>query len=280
MKKIIAAIDGLRYSKATAEHAIYLAGKNNFHVVGVFIEDFTYHSYSVAKVLHEPDADLRKVDMLNETDEAVRQRSVRLFESACQEANIEYTIHHDKNFAIQDLLHESIYSDLLIIDSKESFSRFTYPPPTPFVRDLLSEAQCPVLVVADTYKQVEKLVILYDGEPSSVFAIKAFSYLLSSLTDLEAEIISVQEQDQPLVLPDQTLMNEFMTRHFPSASYTLLKGDAEKQILERLKKQDKNTIAVLGAYRRGRVSRWFRPSMADKLMAELNLPLFIAHNKG
>jgi nucleotide-binding universal stress UspA family protein len=279
MKKIIAALDGLRYSKATAEHAIYLAGRNNFHVVGVFIEDFTYHSYNLAKVLHEPDADLKKVDVLNETDDAVRQESVRLFESACQEANIDYTIHHDKNFAIQELLHESIYSDLLVIDSKETFSRFSYPSPTPFVRDLLSEAQCPVLVVADNYKPIEKLVILYDGEPSSVFATKAFSYLLSSLTSLDTEIISVQEEKQPLILPDQTLMKEFMTRHFPSASYTVLKGDAESEILERLKAQKKNSIAVLGAYRRGMVSRWFRPSMADTLMAQLNLPLFIAHNK-
>jgi nucleotide-binding universal stress UspA family protein len=147
------------------------------------------------------------------------------------------------------------------------------------VRDLLSEAQCPVLVVADTYKEVEKLVILYDGEPSSVFAIKAFSYLLSSFTSLETEIISVQEEKQPLVLPDQTLMKEFMTRHFPSASYTLLKGDAEAEILQRLKAQQQNTIVVLGAYRRGLVSRWFRPSMADSLIAQLNMPLFIAHNK-
>jgi hypothetical protein len=36
---------------------------------------------------------------------------------------------------------------------------------------------------------------------------------------------------------------------------------------------------VLGAYQRSEVSRWFKTSMADILMRELNVPMFIAHNK-
>jgi len=36
---------------------------------------------------------------------------------------------------------------------------------------------------------------------------------------------------------------------------------------------------VLGAYERGALSRWLRPSMADILMQEVDRPLFIAHIK-
>jgi hypothetical protein len=279
MKKIIAAIDGLRYSDATAAYAINLSAANNFYLVAVFIEDFTYHSYNLAKVLHEAESGPRAVEKLNEDDERIRLESIRKFEEACKAQHVQYIIHRDKNFAIQDLLHESIYSDLLIIDGRETFSHLKYEAPTPFIRDLLSEVQCPVLVVSDTYKPIEKLVILYDGEPSSVYAIKAFSYLLPSLCGLETEIVNVQEERQALILPDKTLMKEFMNRHFPNASYTLLKGEAENQIPGNLNAQKKNTIAVLGAYRRGMVSRWFRPSMADSLMADIKMPLFIAHNK-
>ena len=39
------------------------------------------------------------------------------------------------------------------------------------------------------------------------------------------------------------------------------------------------SLVVLGAYQRGMVSRWFRASMADVLMRDLKLPLFIAHSK-
>ena len=272
-------MDGLRYSNATAAHAVNLARKNNLHVVGVFIEDFTYHSYTLSKVLNEEMVNPAVVDSLNEADEKKRLQSIQLFEDTCKEQNVEYSIHRDKTLAIQELLHESIYSDLLIIDAKETFSRIKSQVPGPFLRDLLSEAQCPVLVVSDVYKPVEKLVILYDGEPSCVYATKTFSYLLNSLSELETEIISVQAEKQALVLPDKTLMMEFMERHFSNVSYTLLTGEPEAEILQRLKMQTKHTIAILGAYRRGMVSRWFRPSMADTLMAEINIPLFIAHYK-
>lgn len=37
-------------------------------------------------------------------------------------------------------------------------------------------------------------------------------------------------------------------------------------------------LVVVGAYKRGAVSRWLRHSMADVLMKELKVPLYIAHN--
>ena len=80
-------------------------------------------------------------------------------------------------------------------------------------------------------------------------------------------------------MPENKLMKEFMKRHFPKATYTVLKGLAEPEIVNYLKQQKETPLVILGAYRRGMVSRWFRPSMADVLMKDLKLPLFIAHNK-
>jgi len=74
-------------------------------------------------------------------------------------------------------------------------------------------------------------------------------------------------------------MKEFMKRHFPKAEYKVMKGWAEDAIVKYLKQEKQNALVVLGAYRRGTVSRWFRESMADILMKETKLPLFIAHNK-
>jgi nucleotide-binding universal stress UspA family protein len=70
-----------------------------------------------------------------------------------------------------------------------------------------------------------------------------------------------------------------MKRHFDNVSYKVIKGAAEEEIVKYLKGVTANALVVLGAYRRGMVSRWFRPSMADLLMKEVKLPLFIAHNK-
>ena len=79
-------------------------------------------------------------------------------------------------------------------------------------------------------------------------------------------------------LPDNKLMKEFMKRHYPKTKYTVMKGWAEDEIVKHLKQTSENAPVVMGAYRRGTVSRWFRESMADALMKEVKLPLFIAHN--
>jgi len=103
--------------------------------------------------------------------------------------------------------------------------------------------------------------------------------LLPQLKHLDTEVISVNPVNTTLHMPDNKLMKEFMKRHFPKAKYSIMKGWAEDEIVKHLKQTSGNAIVVLGACRRGTVSRWFRESMADTLMKEVNMPLFIAHNK-
>ena len=150
---------------------------------------------------------------------------------------------------------------------------------TRFIRDLLSEVQCPIVIVPKIYEPVKKIFLLYDDGPSSVYSIKMFSYLFPSFKNVTAEVISVNAPDQSLHLPDIRLMKEFMKRHFPDAAYKVMQGSPEKEILHYLKEQKESGMVVLGAYDRGMVSRWFKHSMADVLMKEIRFPLFIAHNK-
>jgi nucleotide-binding universal stress UspA family protein len=193
-------------------------------------------------------------------------------------AGLNYAVHHDRNIAIHELLHESIYADLLVIDNKETFTHYEEKIPTRFVRDLLSEVQCPVLIVPPKFTPFYKAVLLYDGEPSSVYAIRTFSYVFEGFNKLDVQVVSVKSVKDSLHVPDNRLMKEFMKRHFPQAEFTVVRGDAVTEILDQLKGKNENSLIVLGAYNRGMVSRWFRPSMADILIEELNKPIFIAHH--
>lgn len=279
MKKIIAAFDGLKYSASTRDYALYVAKQTNTHLVGIFMDDPTYTSYKIYDLIAEKGVSERKLKIYEAKDKAIRTATAADFEKACKKAGIDYAIHHDRKIAIQELKHESIYTDLLIIDSQETLTHYTEKLPTRFICDLLSDAQCPVLLVPQKYKPLQKIILLYDGEPSSVHAIKMFSYLLPQLKQLDTSVIYVNPGNNNLHIPDNKLMKEFMKRHYPRATYKVIKGLAEYEILKYLKQTRGNALVVLGAYRRGTVSRWFRESMADILMKEIKLPLFIAHNK-
>ncbi|HVZ97880.1 MAG TPA: universal stress protein [Chitinophagaceae bacterium] len=279
MKKIIAAFDGLKFSESAMEYAIYVAKESGAHLVGIFLDDATYSSYKIYELLSDGMVDQPKLQRLVEKDSVSRRKVSANFETACKKAGINFSIHHDRKIAVNELVHESIYADLLIINSKETLTHYSEEPPTRFIRSLLADVQCPVLVVPDKFTVFKRNILLYDGAPSSVYAVKMLDYTLAFLKNTATEVLSVKDINSTLHLPYNKLMKEFMKRHYPDAKYKVVQGFPETEIIKYLKEQPAGTLITLGAYRRGTVSRFFRQSMADSLMIEIKLPLFIAHNK-
>ncbi|MCC8425514.1 universal stress protein [Mucilaginibacter sp. UR6-11] len=280
MKKISAAFDGLKFSKATLDYAIDLVTQSQAMLTGVFLEDFLYHSFNLYDMIGSQGISSTKLKHLVEKDKATRQQAVESFKQSCEHAGIDYTIHQDDRFAIDDLLKESIYSDLVLIGAQETLSHFPAEKPTPFVKELLAGTPCPVMVLPRTYHAIERVVILYDGHPSSVFAIKMFNYLMPFLRKLPTEIVFVSEDTSLKKLPDDQLIKEFIRCHYPDAAYTLLAGEPEQTLATYLKKLSPNVMVVMGAYNRGAVSRMFKTSMADKLISAVeDVPVFIAHHQ-
>jgi nucleotide-binding universal stress UspA family protein len=280
MKKFLAVFDGYKMSVSTLQYATELAKLEEAHLIGVFLDEFIYHSYSVYKVMTTEKNAEKALERLDEKDKKLRDESVLQFEKACDKAGIHFSIHRDKNLALQELKEESMFADLVIINEYETFTRYKEKPPGRFIKDLLGDVQCPVLIVPGAYKEIDKILLLYDGGPSSLHAIKMFSYLLGTLKSLPIEVYTVKENYMAtLRLPGNKRMREFIKWHFPKAKVTVEKGIAEEQIPGYLRNHKENELVILGAYRRGELSRWFKTSMADILMRETEMPLFIAHNK-
>ena len=279
MQKIVVAFDGLNYAKSSQDGAIYLAQLTGAHLVGVFLDDPTYNSYRIHEMLTKGSVTESSLRELNKTDAATRKAAAEKFSKACQKEGIHFSVHHDRHLALNDLKHESIYADLLMISSAETFTHYKEKLPTRFIRDMLVDVQCPVLLLPSPFKPFEKLVMLYDGEPASVHAIKMFGYLMSRLLTLDIEVVTVNPLGTGLHIPDNKLIKEYMKRHYPRATFTVLKGYPEFEIVKHLEAASTHSLVVLGANRRGMVSRWFRESMADVLMKGVKLPIFIAHNQ-
>lgn len=279
MKKFLAVFDGYKLSKSTLAYSIQLTKAMDAHLVGIFLDDFLYTSYSIYKVVTSNENYPAVIKELNEKDKKKREEAVQQFQLACEAASIRFSIRRDKRFAIQELKHESVFADLIVINEYETFTRFKEQPPTRFIKDLLSDVQCPVLAVPAVFKPVDKIVLLYDGRPASVFAVKIFSYLFTNLKRLPVEVYSVKDDKLTLRLPDNKLMREFIKRHFPDAQFVIEKGDPGEKIVAHLSDHQENQLVVLGAYQRTELSRLFKASLADVLMRQVDTPLFIAHNK-
>jgi hypothetical protein len=178
---------------------------------------------------------------------------------------------------LNELLHESTFADLLVIDAWETFSYIDSNLPGWFIKNVLHGVQCPVLVVPKNFNPIKNLVLLYDGSPSSVFAIKMLNYIMPEMSKLETRLLSAKQNTSSLHLADNKLIKEWMKRHFTKVTYQVLKM-YEKEIPSLLKATEPGMLVVMGAYHRSNISMWFHKSLADFLLKEINAPLFIAHN--
>jgi hypothetical protein len=269
----------LKFSTGTLQYSIGLAVNSNALLSGVFLDDFTYHSYTFNDMVGSQGLSKEKIKEAMDKDKEMRLQSSARFEYACIKAHVKYTVHHDRSIAVQEVLKESVYSDLILVSADESFTHFNEQRPSLFIKDLLADVQCPVMIIPREYRETQKIILLYDGKPSSVFAIKMFNYMMPWMQNIETEVLSVIDPKDNAELPHNELITEFVTCHYPQAKYTVLHGDAAEEIVNYLKKSQENILVVLGAYRRSTVSMWFKTSMADILTKEIDMPLFIAHNK-
>lgn len=278
MLKYIAAFDGLKYSLATRDYAIHLSRQAYAHLVGVFLDDVTYTSYKIYEMISEKGVTEDRIQELEKIDAEKRKQAATDFETVCKAEGMVCDVHHDEQVALQELIHESLFADLLIIDRKETLTHYEENTPTRFIQDLFAEVHCPVLLVPSQYQPVEQILLLYDGSPDSIYALRMFSYVCSAIKYLPTTLVQVAEQGNKTP-SDAMLLKEFLKRHYPAATIHMLAGDPESSIRAFLLEQSAASMLVLGAYGRGNLSRWMRPSMADRLMEQFNLPLFIAHRK-
>lgn len=275
MKKLIVALDGLDFSESAAKYAAFLASSTKTYLTGVFLDDVTYHGYRIYHLLDDDGVSESKLKELNEKDDQVRKKSVIKFKKICDQAKIKYKIRHDRNMALEELISESIYADLLVMDRTNTFRQREEKAFGSFLKNALNNVECPAVIAPPAFKDFQNLIFLYDGSPASVYAIKMFSYLLSDFRTLPIEIVSVKQSSNYPNLSVKYLMNDWIKRYFTTISYTVLRGDPERTIAQYAKPKKNNSLFILGARKRGAFSYWFRESMAELLIQKVQAPLFI-----
>ena len=279
MNKVIAAFDGLNVSESTSDYAIYLSKEFNAHIVASLLQDILYHGITndeIRKVYEEND--WAATVTLTKQKELIRAESLKNVSKKFDEKGVHYNIHKDKLIALQSLVKESHFADMILIDGNENFSDWDKSKPSHFLRNLMAEADCPLMVVPKKFEPIEKFVFAYDGSPSSLYAIRLFTYLFPVIPTQELEIVMVTDEPGSNHFPEQHLLKELLKRKYPVILQSVIKSEQTTDTLAQyLESEPKNCMVVLGAYQRSSFSRWLRQSTADALIDELDIPVFIAH---
>jgi hypothetical protein len=196
-----------------------------------------------------------------------------LFKKTCEKHFVPCSVHIDKGFALQEIILESRYADLLITDVNTSFSGDKHEGiPSRFVKDILKEAECPVIISPLEFDNINEVVFTYDGSESSVFAIKQFAYLFPEFEDTKITLIQILPENKNEITEKEKL-KEWLMMRYNGVHFEVLHGDPEETLFAKYFTQ-RNKMLVMGAY--GRKLFCYR-STAELVLKTLDIPVFVAH---
>lgn len=273
MKKLIIALDGQHFPKGAFEFVKTINASTKLLLAGVFLSPVDY-SKLLAYTGMEGVALMPEWTLQNEDDIPVN-KNISLFKEACTAEGIEFRIHKDTDLmAISSLIEESRFADALLISSDLFYVNVSSDQPNFYLEEVLKRAECPVMLVPEEYEEPGHIVLSYDGNESSVYALKQFAYVFPELTKKETTLLSINSQEDDL--PDYSLITELVSRHYPDLKLQNLQLRNRKEFCEWMKNKA-NSFIVMGAFSRSMFSQLFKRSFASDIIRELKMPLFISH---
>jgi hypothetical protein len=213
---------------------------------------------------------------LKEQETILVRKSQEQFSKECERHGIKFQIHPYEGSWDRDLFSkESRFADLVVI-SEEIFRKDTLNiQPNYFMEETLRASECPVMVVPDNFREIERLAIAYDGGKEGMFALKQFVYLFPDYVDLPADFVHIKKAVDNEI-HDRSLLQEYTSAHFESLYVSKLHFDPKKYFSSWLENK-KNALLVTGSYSRSAFSNLFRQSFAGNVIGNHTCPLFIAH---
>ena len=279
MEKILFVTDAIKMNIKSLDFAAFLCELSHSKLTGIFLENLgqEHRSAEAVKQAAMMSGTSATAEGMTDIKEQCCEDNIRQFIDACDRRGINSVAHRDRGIPYEEIITESRYADLLLIDAETSFSDKMEEIPTNFVKNILSDAECPVVILPVAFGGIEQLVFTVDGKPSSVYAIKQFTYLFPELREQQVVVISVNEEE---VMPDadeRYKLKEWLHMHYKNVDFITTEGNVKAGLLELLLSRSKAFI-VMGAYGRSAFSSLFNPSHAQSVLKMVSQPVFIAHH--
>lgn len=167
MKNILLAIDARSLDKKSLAFSYYLAKLSQSPLTGLFLGYVEAEEQPGVKFAYGG-AYVETIDTLNSSEkqykESVCEQNIAAFKSKCQEQGLACHVVRDTEVPMESVLTESRYADLLIVEPG-LFSTSPLDSPSGFVKDLLGEAECPVIIAPYQSEDIREIVFLMTVRP-------------------------------------------------------------------------------------------------------------------
>ena len=273
MERILIVMDAEKPAMHVVNFACKLASVMRWGLTAVLVDNIYKDNQPLATDIHGTHSFEAEVKPMVVAD---TEQTVRLIRDRCKKDHISVEISVTGGEPITEVLFNSKFADLLVLDPALDFYGNGDSIPSHFAAEILRFSECPVLLAPLQEAGINEIDFCYNGSASSVFAIKQFTYLFPAFCDKNVFLIEVKETAQKLERTERRMM-EWLRVHYNEAEYVQLQGDPGNALFDYFFMKT-NRLIVLGSYGRNLLSQLFKQSTAEKLIRMIDLPIFITHH--
>lgn len=265
MKKILIVLHGENFPESAMNFISTLNEKSPLFLTALVLPGLphieNWASYSVASI-----GNLKDVSAEKNTD---------TFRKRCKTHHIQFAVHKGTTEpGIPQIVKASRFADLLVA-SEGLLITDEANTPMEGLRQMMHQAECPVLVVPNEMRTPEQIMIAYDGSESSMFAIKQFTYLFPEFRSIEAIVVHMDKNGASM--PYKEHIEQWIKGYFDRYSMVTVNYNAAEYFSAEANPHP--VLIVTGSFGRTGMSRWMHPSFADKLVSQYHIPIFSGHRR-
>lgn len=196
IKRIMVALDPDDDTPVATKYAIRLAKRFNAGITGLAVVDLSNIQVTIAVGGYGTEVFGNTVwaEMADDTRNAAEEL-LKEFKYLVEKAGVRHRDIKKQGASEEVIIEEMKYHDILIVGRD---SHFFYNQPTKDTKTLanvVKRGDAPTLVVTEEYRDVEKIMVAFDGSSPAARTLKGFVHLLPYGKDIDIELIAVPEKD-------------------------------------------------------------------------------------
>lgn len=272
--KILFTLDATDFRKEQLDFPAYIAGLTKGEVTALFLENMTQVYVPFSKYGHLAGYQLSEEENAVIKKETI-ENNIELYRQACSEKSLSGNFLSVRGVPEDETIKASRFADLLLLADNISFAFSYEEEPTKFAEEVLTHAQCAVMVMPKTMQEINEVFFTSNGSFSSMYAIRQFTYLFPNLKAKPITLLYVTENEDESTA-HKRFIKEYLQHHYKKVEFKILMGKPSAAIFSHLTKQ-KNCLVTFGAYGRSKFSQFFKKSKAENILNKLDIPVFITH---
>lgn len=282
IKRILVALDPDGDTPVATRFAIRLAKRFDASVTGLAIVDTRNIDSAIAVGGYGTEALGNVVwsEMAEET-QVIADKLLTNFKHEVEKAGVRHRDIKKQGASFELIIEEMKYHDLLIVGRDSHFFYNRPEEDTGTLAKVVKNGNAPALIVTEEYRDVEHVMIAFDGSGPAARTLKGFVHLLPYGKDIEIEMViiaegnSMEDMDRASTILNQA--ETYLKEHgfYYISKSVLEKGKPGERILN-MQLEKKPDLLLIGAHSVSAVQRAAFGSTTHYMISNSRGPLFLS----